>query len=47
MRELSIVPGLKWNVKPKLLVSVSGIAMLHDDGLHDRFTPVVGLDFTF
>jgi hypothetical protein len=47
MRELSIVPGLKWNVKGKFLLSVSGIATLYDDGLHDRFTPVVGLDFSF
>jgi hypothetical protein len=47
MRELSIVPGLKWNLKGKMLLSVSGIATIFDDGLHDRFTPVVGLDFTF
>jgi hypothetical protein len=47
MRELSIVPGLKWNLKGKMLLSVSGIATLYDDSLHDRFTPVVGLDFTF
>jgi hypothetical protein len=47
LRKLTIVPGLKWNLKGKVLLSVSGIATLYDDGLHDRFTPVVGLDFTF
>jgi hypothetical protein len=47
IRKLSIVPGVKWNLKGKFLLSVSGIATILDNGLHDLFTPVVGLDFSF
>ena len=47
IRKLSLVPGIKWNLKGKMLLSVSGIASLSDNGLHDLFTPVVGLDITF
>jgi hypothetical protein len=47
IRKLSLVPGIKWNLKGKMLLTVSGIASLSDNGLHDMFTPVVGLDITF
>jgi hypothetical protein len=47
IRKLSLVPGMKWNLKGKMLLTVSGIASLFDNGLHDLFTPVVGLDITF
>jgi hypothetical protein len=47
IKELSIAPGVKWNLKGKFLLSVSGIATVRDNGLHDLFTPVVGLDFSF
>lgn len=47
IRKLSIVPGLKWNLKGKALLSLSGIATISDNGLHDLFTPVVGFDMTF
>jgi hypothetical protein len=47
IRKLSLVPGVKWNLKGKMLLSVSGITSLSDNGLHDLFTPVVGLDITF
>jgi hypothetical protein len=47
MRELSLVPGIKWNLKGKFLLSLSGVASLYDNGLHDVFTPVVGIDFNF
>jgi hypothetical protein len=47
IRKMSLVPGIKWNLKGKMLLSVSGIASLSDNGLHDMFTPVVGLDITF
>jgi hypothetical protein len=47
IRKLSLVPGIKWNLKGKMLLSVSGITALSDNGLHDLFTPVVGLDITF
>lgn len=47
IRKLSIVPGVKWNLKGKVLLSLSGIATIRDNGLHDLFTPVVGLDWSF
>jgi hypothetical protein len=47
IRELSIVPGVKWNLKGKALLTFSGIATLSDNSLHDYFTPVVGLEWTF
>jgi hypothetical protein len=45
--KISIVPSLKWNIKGKALLSLSGIASVMDNSLHDMFTPVVGLDWTF
>jgi hypothetical protein len=47
IRKMSLIPGIKWNLKGKMLLTVSGIASLSDNGLHDMFTPVVGLDITF
>ncbi len=47
IKKLSIAPGVKWNLMGKFLLSVSGIATIRDNGLHDLFTPVVGLDFSF
>ena len=43
----SIVPGIKWNLKGNFLLSLNGITALRDNGLSDKFTPVVGLDWTF
>jgi hypothetical protein len=43
----SIVPGLKWNLKGKFLLSLNAVIAIRDNGLFDKFTPVVGLDFTF
>ena len=43
----SIVPGLKWNLKGKFLLSLNAIIPIRDNGLYDKFTPVVGLDWTF
>jgi hypothetical protein len=45
--EQSIIPGLKWNVRGKILLVLSGIIAVRDNGLYDKFTPVVGLDITF
>ena len=45
--EQSIVPGMKWNLKGKFLLSLNAIIALRDNGLYDKFTPVVGLDWTF
>jgi hypothetical protein len=43
----SVVPGIKWNLKGKFLLSLNAIIAVKDSGLHDKFTPVAGLDFTF
>ena len=43
----SIVPGLKWNLKGKFLLSLNGIVNIRDNGLYDKFTPVIGLDWSF
>jgi hypothetical protein len=45
--EQTIVPGLKWNLKGKFLLSLNALIALRDNGLYDKFTPVVGLDWTF
>jgi len=45
--KVSLAPGLKWNVKGTVLLSVNALIPLFDQGLNDRFTPVIGLDWTF
>jgi hypothetical protein len=42
-----IVPGLKLNLKSKLVLSANALVTLKDDGLHARVTPMAGLDLTF
>ena len=44
---LSLVPGLKVNLKGKLLLSVNALVALKDDGLHARITPMAGIDLSF
>jgi len=39
--------GLKINVVGNLLVSVNGLVAFTGDGLTDRFTPLVGVDYSF
>ena len=46
VRKLAVAPGLKLNLKGKLLLSLSGLFSLSDNGLHARFTPVVGFDLS-
>jgi hypothetical protein len=41
------VPGLKWNMKGTFLLSLNALVPIMDNSLHDKFTPVVGLDWTF
>lgn len=43
----TLVPGVKVNLKGKLLLTVSSLIALKDTGLHARFTTVAGLDVTF
>src|SRR5262245_48941940 len=45
--KLSLAPGLKANIKAKLLFSVNALIALHDSGLHATVTPMAGLDLTF
>jgi hypothetical protein len=47
IRKLTLAPGLKWNLKGNMLLSLNALVPLKDNGLSDRFTPVVGLDWTF
>ena len=44
---LSLAPGLKVNLKGKMLLSLSVLVSLKDDGLHARVTPMAGIDLTF
>ena len=46
IRKLNLVPGLKLNLKGKMVLSLNAIVSLQDNGLHARFTPVVGIDLT-
>lgn len=47
IREWSLAPGLKWNLKGNLVFSGNALISLRDNGLRDFFTPVFGLDWTF
>jgi hypothetical protein len=47
IRKISIVPGLKWNLKGNFVISGNALMSVWDNGLRDFFTPVVGLDWTF
>jgi hypothetical protein len=46
IRKLVLVPGLKLNLKAKMLLSLNALVSLRDNGLHARFTPVIGIDLT-
>lgn len=39
--------GVKWNVFGNFLLNVSGLFSLGNQGLQDRFTGVIGIDYTF
>jgi hypothetical protein len=47
IQKITLVPGLKVNLKGNLLLSLNALTALRDTGLHARFTPVVGIDLTF
>ena len=46
-RRVDLAPGLKANLKGKLIVSLNALIALRDTGLHARVTPVAGIDLTF
>lgn len=47
IRKITMVPGLKWNMKGTFVLSLNSLVPIMDNSLHDKFTPVVGLDWTF
>ena len=47
IQKLTLAPGMKWNLKGSFVASLNALIPIRDNGLHDRFTPVVGLDWTF
>ena len=40
------MPGLKVNLKGKMLLSLNAIITLKNNGLHSTVTPVVGINLT-
>jgi hypothetical protein len=47
IRRMSLAPGLKVNLKGKMLLSLNALVALLDSGLHTRVTPVAGLELNF
>jgi hypothetical protein len=47
VQRIQLAPGLKVNLKGKMLLSLNALVSLHDSGLHTRVTPVAGIDLTF
>jgi hypothetical protein len=47
IRKVALAPGLKVNLKGKMLLSLNALVSLVDSGLHARVTPVAGIDLTF
>ena len=45
--KLTLAPGVRLNLKGNFVLSLNALATLRDNGLHDKFIPVVGLDWTF
>jgi hypothetical protein len=46
IKKLTLIPGLKLNLKGNLLLSLNALVSLQDNGLHAKFTPVIGFDLT-
>jgi hypothetical protein len=47
LRRVDLVPGLKVNLKGKLVLALNALVALQDNGLHARVTPVAGIDLNF
>jgi hypothetical protein len=47
IRKLTLVPGLKLNLKGNMLLSLNVLTTLVDNGLHAPIIPVFGVDLTF
>jgi hypothetical protein len=46
-QRLSLAPGMKVNLKGKMLLSLNALIALRDGGLHTRVTPVAGVELNF
>ena len=42
-----VVPGAKWNVWRRFLITANVLTSLHNDGLRAKITPVAGIDWSF
>jgi hypothetical protein len=47
LARLNLAPGVKVNLKGKMLLSLSALIAMKNDGLHARVTPLAGIDITF
>lgn len=47
IRQLSLAPGIKWNVWRSVLVTGNVLAAVSNNGLRANLTPVVGIDWAF
>ena len=48
LQKIALAPGLKLSLRgSNLLLSLNALIPISDNGLHDTFTPVVGLDWVF
>jgi hypothetical protein len=47
IRKITQVPGVKWNVRGTFVLSFNSLVPIVANSLYDKFTPVVGLDWTF
>ncbi len=47
IHKLALAPGVKWNVKSTMLLTFNARIPLSDNSLYDKFTPVLGVEFTF
>jgi hypothetical protein len=46
IQKVTVVPGLKLNLKGKLLLSLNALVTVKNDGLRAKVTPVVGIDLS-
>ena len=44
--KLLVIPGLKVNLKGKMLLSLNAIVTIKNNGLHATITPVAGINLT-
>lgn len=47
LRKVTLVPGLRWNIFGQTLLNAHVLVSLKNDGLRAKFTPSIGMDWTF